>query len=311
MLHDNHVVKNIRKFYSIQTLQRMKEWSGFFSQIRSILSSVVVFHDIKRHTMKILTEHSLLRFEHISFAYRPKHAPVLQEVQLAIPTGSLTIILGPNGVGKSTLLFLALGWLKPLSGYIWLNDRRQQECTRREMGQFMSLVPQREQLTFAYSILEYVLLGRAPYLPPLSAPGEHDYAVALAALRQVGMEDFAQRNIMELSGGERQMVLIARALTQQPRLLLLDEPTTHLDLHNKAQVRTLLQQLQQQGTTILMTTHEPELAVDLASHVVLMKQGRVLYAGSGEDALTSERLSQLYALPVQVGQVAGRKVVLW
>lgn len=261
--------------------------------------------------MKILTEHPLLRFERISFAYRPKHAPVLEDVQLAIPAGSLTTILGPNGVGKSTLLFLALGWLKPLNGYIWLNGRHQQECTRREMGQFMSLVPQREQLTFAYSILEYVLLGRAPYLPPLSAPDEQDYAIALEALRQVGIEDLAQRSIMELSGGERQMVLIARALTQQPRLLLLDEPTTHLDLHNKAQIRSLLQQLQQQGVTILMTTHEPELAVDLASHVVLMQQGRILYAGSSEEALTSERLSQLYDVSVQVDQVAGRRVVLW
>lgn len=261
--------------------------------------------------MEILTEHSLLQFDHISFAYRPKQPSVLQDVQLKIPAGSLTTILGPNGVGKSTLLFLALGWLKPLSGHIWLDGRRQQACTRREMGQFMSLVPQQEQLTFAYSVLEYILLGRAPYLSSLSAPGGEDYAIALEALRQVGMEDFAQRNIMELSGGERQMVLIARALTQQPRLLLLDEPTTHLDLHNKAQVRNLLHRLQQQGMTILMTTHEPELAVDLASHVILMQQGRVLYGGTAEKALTSERLSQLYQSPVQVVHIADRQVVLW
>lgn len=258
-----------------------------------------------------MTERSLLEFDHISFTYRLKQAPVLQDVQLEIPEGSLTTILGPNGVGKSTLLFLALGWLRPLRGHIWLDGRHQQQCTRREMGQFMSLVPQQEQLTFAYSVLEYILLGRAPYLAPLSAPGAEDYEIALEALRQVGMEDFAQRNIMELSGGERQMALIARSLTQQPRLLLLDEPTTHLDLHNKAQVRDLLHRLQQQGVTILMTTHEPELAVDLASHVVLMQQGRVLFAGTAENALTSERLSQLYQLPVRMAQIAGRQVVLW
>lgn len=253
----------------------------------------------------------LLRFEQLSFSYRAAQQPLLRDFWLEIPAGSTTAILGPNGAGKSTLLFLTLGWLKPSSGQIWLNGHLQQEYTRREKGQLMSLVPQREQLTFAYSILEYVLLGRAPYLSSLTAPGEADYMVALEALRKVGLEEFAQRNIMELSGGECQKVLLARALTQQPCLLLLDEPTTHLDLHNKAQVRTLLQHLQHQGVTIVMTTHEPELAMELASYVVFMSQGRVLYAGPAEDAFTSERLSQLYQLPVHVMQMADRKVVIW
>jgi iron complex transport system ATP-binding protein len=253
----------------------------------------------------------ILRLEQLSFSYRTDHPPLLTDFRLEIPAGSTTAILGPNGAGKSTLLFLTLGWLKPLSGQIWLEGRLQQDYTRREKGQFMSLVPQREQLTFAYSVLEYVLLGRAPYLSSLTAPGKADYAMALETLRQVGLETFAQRNIMELSGGERQKVLIARALTQQPRLLLLDEPTTHLDLYNKAQVRILLQHLQQQGVTIVMTTHEPELAIKLASHVVFMNHGRVLYAGPAEEAFTSERLSQLYQLPVQVVQIADRQVVIW
>jgi iron complex transport system ATP-binding protein len=253
----------------------------------------------------------ILRFEQISFSYRAKQQPFFEDFWLEIPAGGTTAILGPNGAGKSTLLFLTLGWLKPLSGQIWLNGRLQQAYTHCEKGQFMSLVPQREQLTFAYSVLEYVLLGRAPYLSSLTAPGEADYVIALEALRRAGLEGFAQRNILELSGGERQMMLLARALTQQPCLLLLDEPTTHLDLHNKAQVRTLLQHLQQQGVTILMTTHEPELAIELASHVVFMNQGRVIYTGSAEDAFTSEWLSQLYQLPVHVMQVADRKVVLW
>ena len=253
----------------------------------------------------------ILRFEHLSFRYRADGPPLLTDFCLEIPAGSTTAILGPNGAGKSTLLFLILGWLKPLRGQIWLDGRPQHIYTRREKGQFMSLVPQREQLTFAYSLQEYVLLGCAPYLSALAAPGEADYAIAFAALKQAGLEGFAYRNILELSGGEHQLLLLARALTQQPRVLLLDEPTTHLDLHNKAQVRRLLQHLQQQGVTLVMTTHEPELAMELASHTVLLHQGQVLYAGSAEDALTSERLSQLYQCPVEVAQIADRQVVLW
>jgi iron complex transport system ATP-binding protein len=253
----------------------------------------------------------ILRFEHLSFRYRTDRPPLLTDFCLEIPAGGTTAMLGPNGAGKSTLLFLTLGWLKPLRGQIWLDGKLQQDYTRREKGQFMSLVPQREQSMFAYSVLEYVLLGRAPCLSALAVPDEADYAIAFEALRQAGLDGFTHRNVLELSGGEHQMLLLARALTQKPRLLLLDEPTTHLDLYNKAQVRNLLQHLQQQGVTIVMTTHEPELALELASHAVLLHQGRVLHAGSAEKALTSERLSQLYQCPVQVAQVADRRVVLW
>jgi iron complex transport system ATP-binding protein len=253
----------------------------------------------------------IVRFEQLTFSYRADQPPLLADFELEIPAGRTTAILGPNGAGKSTLLFLTLGWLRPMYGRVWLGDRPLEDYTRREKGQFMSLVPQREQLTFAYSVLEYVLLARAPYLAGLAAPAEADYAIAANALQQAGLNGFAHRSILELSGGERQLVLLARALTQQPRLLLLDEPTTHLDLHNKARIRRLLHQLQHQGVTILMTTHEPELALELASHVVLLDQGRLLYAGSVADGLTSERLSRLYQSPVEVRQVAGRRVVLW
>lgn len=253
----------------------------------------------------------IIRFDHLSFSYRADHPPLLTDLCLEIPDGSITAILGPNGAGKSTLLLLTLGWLTPAHGQIWLNGRRQQDYSRRARGQLMSLVPQQEHLAFAYSLLEYVLLGRAPYLSALAAPGADDYAIAIAALRQTGLEDLAYRSVLELSGGERQMLLIARALTQQPRILLLDEPTTHLDLHNKAQVRSLLRQLQQQGLTLVMTTHDPELALELASQVVLIRQGQTLFVGSATEALTSERLSELYHCPVQVVPVADRRVVVW
>jgi iron complex transport system ATP-binding protein len=253
----------------------------------------------------------MMRFEAVSYGYQRALPMALQEVSLDIPKGGITAVLGPNGAGKSTLLFLALAWLQPSCGNILLDRRPLGMYSRREMGRFMGLVPQREHIPFEYSVLEYVLLGRLPYLASLDQPGENDYALSLAALEQVGLRRFANRSVFRLSGGERQLVLIARSLAQQPRLLLLDEPTSHLDLHNKSRLMVLLKQLQAQGVTIVMTTHEPEVAAAIASAVVLLNEGRVLFCGATEDALTTQHLSLLYNLPVEVVTVKGRRMALW
>jgi iron complex transport system ATP-binding protein len=253
----------------------------------------------------------MMRFEGVSYGYQSGLPLALQEVSLDITKGGITAVLGPNGAGKSTLLFLALAWLQPSCGNILLDRRPLGRYSRREMGRLMGLVPQREHIPFEYSILEYVLLGRLPYLAPLEQPGENDYAVSLTALEQVGLRRYANRSVFRLSGGERQLVLIARSLAQQPRLLLLDEPTSHLDLHNKSRLIVLLKQLQVQGVTIVMTTHEPEVASAVASTVVLMNGGKVLFCGPTEDALTTQHLSLLYNLPVEVVTVKRRRIVLW
>ncbi len=253
----------------------------------------------------------MMRFDNVCFGYRPGLPPAVQDVSLGVGHGSITAILGPNGAGKSTLLFLALAWLQPSRGVIFLDGAPLGQYSRRDMGRMMGLVPQKEHIPFEYSVLEYVLLGRLPYLGPLEQPGDVDYEVSLAAIDQVGLSRLAHRSVFKLSGGERQLALIARSLAQQPRLLLLDEPTSHLDLHNKSLMVALLQRLQAQGVTILMTTHEPDLASVLASTVVLMHEGRVLFSGSPDEALTKDRLSRLYRLPIEVVAVSGRKVILW
>ncbi len=251
----------------------------------------------------------LLAFDRVHFGYQPDGRMVLRDLSLEIQPGTVTAILGPNGAGKTTLLHLALGWLSPRTGKVFLNGCPLGSYSRRALGQWMALVPQSERIPFEYSVLEYVLLGRAPHLAPLEMPGVADCRIAAQALESVGLDRLDGRAITTLSGGERQLVLLARALAQQPRLLLLDEPTAHLDLGNKARLLGLLQGLAAQGVTMLLTTHEPQVAAALASRLVLMREGQVRHHGPLEQVLTSEHLSATYGVPVRVIQVDGKQVV--
>lgn len=254
---------------------------------------------------------ALMSFQQVTYGYNRKLPAVIDGLNLALKEGSITAILGPNGAGKTTLLYLALGWLKPWSGRISLDGQPLASFSRRSLGQRIALIPQSEHTPFEYTVLEYVLLGRAPYLPPLGMPTPVDEKIAFEALEKVGIAPLYDHPIMGISGGERQLVLAARALTQEPRLLLLDEPTSHLDLSNKFRLLQILKSLQERGATILMTTHEPDVALAASEEAILMKKGQVVCAGVTDEVATSENLTQIYNVPVRVVQVEGKRQVLW
>jgi iron complex transport system ATP-binding protein len=251
----------------------------------------------------------MIALSRIRFRYNGHEPTVFDNLSLEIPAGSTTAILGPNGAGKSTLLHLILGILTPASGLILLGQRPRQQYARRELGQLIGLVAQDETMPFNFTVLEYVLLGRAPYLQILQTPGPEDVCVARRALTAVGMEAMAERSVQTLSGGERQLVMIGRALAQQPRILLLDEPTSHLDLSNKERVLQLVRRLADDGVTVVFTTHEPNLSA-VADYLVLMRDGQTLAAGPMDAIFTSGNLSRTYDVPVTVAQVNGHWVVL-
>jgi ABC-type cobalamin/Fe3+-siderophores transport systems, ATPase components len=253
----------------------------------------------------------LLKLQGITYTYPTGNAPVMQGLDLEVQAGTCTAILGPNGAGKTTLLHLVLGWLRPAAGHIWLDGKELKSYSRRELGRWIGLVPQNENTPFDYSLLEYVLLGRTPYMEPLAMPGEADLQIAEQKLNDVGLSGLIHRTMPSLSGGERQLVLVARALTQQPKLLLLDEPTSHLDLSNKSRLIQVLRRLQAQGVTILFTTHEPDVASALATHMVLMHQGEVLQTGPAEEMMTDQHLSALYNIPIHVQTQDGKRIVIW
>ncbi len=253
----------------------------------------------------------LLSFNRVSYRYPGAEKPVMSDFSLQIEAGTVTAILGPNGAGKTTLLHLMLGWLKPEQGQISLEGKPLPSFGRRHLGQEMGLVPQDEHTSFEFTLLDYVLLGRAPYLQPLAMPTPEDYDIAAQALQDAGIGHLMHRSILGISGGEHQLVLVARALTQQPRLLLLDEPTSHLDISNKGRLVELLGNLSQKGVTIIFTTHEPDIASNIATHLVLMQQGKVLQTGTVDEVMTTDKLSALYHFPLEVLKIDHRRVVLW
>ena len=254
----------------------------------------------------------------VSFAYpdpERQHAGkanplVIRNLSIEFAAGEATALLGPNGSGKTTFLHLLLGILTPLAGEVRVGARARGSFTRRELSQTVGLVAQDEGLVFDLPIEEYVLLGRAPYLGLLELPGESDRAVARRAVDATGLSALRERPVTALSGGERQLATIARALAQEPAVLLLDEPTSHLDLANARRVTSLLGDLRDRGKTIVFSTHDPNEAAAVADRVLLIRRGGVVAVGPTAEVLTSEHLSATYGVPVEVAEIHGRPFAL-
>ena len=252
----------------------------------------------------------IISLSNLRFSYETNLRDVISGLSLDIPAGSIAAILGPNGAGKSTLLHIILGILTPQDGRILIDGKDLSSYSRREMSRLVGLVPQIEHIPFEFSVMEYVLLGRAPYLGILQMPSEEDYQIVAEIIQATKLTHLAHRPVLDLSGGERQMVLLARALAQQPRILLLDEPTSHLDLSNKGHILQILRDQAEQGVTVIFTTHDPYTAVLSARYLILMREGRILDTGPMEKVLKSEKLTSTYGVPVRVVDVKGQSVIL-
>ncbi|MDN5279905.1 MAG: iron complex transport system ATP-binding protein [Clostridiales bacterium] len=258
-----------------------------------------------------MSVNTILEFKDLSFSYKKNSNLVLDGFSMQISQGEVVAVLGPNGTGKTTMLMLALGWLSADSGQVELESRPLEQFSRCELGQKVSLVPQFEPTFFDFSLLDFALLGRAPYLGNFSMPKEEDIEIAFQALKKVGMEDKADRSVMNISGGEHQLVLLARALTQQTELLLLDEPTSHLDIKNKSRLIAILKELVTEGKTIVFTNHEPDVAAMISDSVIMVKNGRVIHSGKVDEIMTGANLTEVYDTRIEAGELSSRKVFLW
>jgi len=252
---------------------------------------------------------TILSVRDLSFSYGPGRPLALDSISLDFEAGTTTALLGPNGSGKTTLLNLILGWLSPGQGRVEVWGKPLGAHSRRELSRSIGLVPQDEHVTFELSVLEYVLLGRAPHLDFLETPGDEDRRLAAAAVEAAGLGALSDRSVAALSGGERQLVILARALAQDPSLLLLDEPMSHLDIGNTRRILQVLAEMERSGKTILFTTHDPNLAAS-ADTVVLLKGGRLLAAGPASETLTERNLGATYGVEVKVAMLDGQPVIL-
>jgi iron complex transport system ATP-binding protein len=236
-----------------------------------------------------------VRLDSVSFAY-PGGPPVLRAVDLVVERGTTHGLLGPNGSGKSTLLRLIAGLLRPTAGHVDLEGTAPADARRSELALRVAMVPQSAPATFPYTVLEMVLLGRTPHHSTPWFDSAADLEAARGAMETTSVLDLAERPFTSLSGGERQRVIIARALCQAPRLLLLDEPTAHLDLRHQAMLHRLLPEM---AETSVAALHDLGLAAASCDRVSLLSEGRIAATGSPAEVLSPARLKAVYGVEVE------------
>ena len=222
-------------------------------------------------------------------------------IDLEVRSGEILGILGPNGSGKSTLLKIMDGILIPQEGEILLRGLPLPGMKRSGIAREIAMVAQESHFRFSFSVLEVVLMGRFARLKGLQFEGERDMEIALQALRATDTLDLAERSIHELSGGEKQRVLIARALAQEPRIILLDEPTSFLDLKYKREIFQLISSLSQgRGLSVVLVSHDIDLAAQYCHRLVMLKQGAIYETGEPEQVLTTSNVETVYECPVLI-----------
>lgn len=240
-----------------------------------------------------------LQIQGVGFSYF--NGLVLRDINLSVTAGEMVGLLGPNGSGKTTLLKLASGILRPNHGEIILDGSSLGEMNRKTIARNVAVVPQQFHIPFAFTTTEVVMLGRFPFIKTFSGESAADRQTAAEAMALVGLSQLAESRFDELSGGERQKVILAMALAQQPKLLLLDEPTLHLDISHQIEILELVKRLNaKQKLTVIAAMHDLNLAALYFDRLILLKEGRIVADGTPSQVLTENIISEVFATAVKV-----------
>jgi iron complex transport system ATP-binding protein len=225
----------------------------------------------------------------------------LNHINLFVPNGQMVGLLGPNGCGKTTLLKLAAGVLVPSEGDVRIGEMSLKKLLRREVARQIAVVPQEFNIPFAYTVEEVVMLGRTPFLKGLNGESKRDHQIVSGVLELTGMAGFRNRYFNELSGGERQKIVLAMALAQEPVILLLDEPTSHLDISHQIEILELLRRFnREKKVTIVAGMHDLNLAALYFDRLVLLDRGLVFADGSPDEVITGEIIRKVFSAKVEI-----------
>ncbi|MGB3478458.1 MAG: heme ABC transporter ATP-binding protein [bacterium] len=241
---------------------------------------------------------NIIETRDICFSYNTKE--VLTNVSFFLKQGEFLGIIGPNGAGKSTILRLICGILRPKHGTITVSDHDTRGIERKQLAKKIAFVPQETHFVLNFTVEEIVMMGRFPYLRAFQRENKTDYEARDHALAYTDLQDFRKRPINSLSSGERQRVVLARALAQEPAILILDEPTSYLDLHHQFAIMELLKKLNKEGMSIIVVNHDLNLASLYCKRLILMHQGKVFEQGSPGELINERILKEVYQTDVKV-----------